>query len=151
MKKILILALLAIMAVGTAQAQIQIGDKKGKTVTVASVRAGFVTIHHNVGKGYWMALRSDNQFEDSLIINLGEDKQSAIKSIESFLTLLETMQKDESVDFNDGRSQFTVDWDTMFGGAILIFNKVGESHAGLYMLCKPDCRSAIKKLEKYTE
>lgn len=98
-----------------------------------------------------MALRSTNQFEDSLIIALGKDKETAIKSIESFLSLLETMGKDESVDFNDGINDFHVSRDTMAGGAILIFSKANESHAGLYMLCKPDCKSAIKKFEKYVE
>lgn len=101
MKKIIITIISAMILMPTmADAQIQV-KKQPKIETIKSLRMGYVTLSKSEDI-YFLSLTSDNQFDKSYVILLGESKEAAIQSLNSLIEISSTITKDDFFEFNDG-------------------------------------------------
>lgn len=146
MKKILILAVLAMMAVGTAQAQIQIGKKNEKVETLGSVRMGAIALKHGFGD-YYITGQTSNQFDDPVILDLGKTIEQARESFDGLLSLYELGNK-ESASFKDanGREWFVIKYGGAGKGSIS-FDCRDEAQAGMFTIHRFEMVSLGKKLK----
>lgn len=78
-----------------AEAQVVV-KKKSTMVELASYRTGIVKLTKHESGRIILSIRSDNQYDDLYLINLGSSKAEAIKSMESLVELASTIKKDES-------------------------------------------------------
>lgn len=116
MKKIIITIISAMILMPTmADAQIQV-KKQPKIETIKSLRMGYVTLSKSEDI-YFLSLTSDNQFDKSYIIYLGESHEAAVGSLNSLIEVASTITKDDSFEFNDGRNDFYI-YRGMFKGEV---------------------------------
>lgn len=146
MKTILILAVMAIMVVGTAQAQIQIGKKNEKVETLGSVRMGAIALKYGFGD-YYITSQTSNQFDDPIIIDLGKTIEQARESFDGLLSLYDLGNK-ESATFKDanGREWFVI----KYGGAgkgSMSFECRDEVQAGMFTMHRFELVNLGKKLK----
>lgn len=107
MKKIIIAIISAMILMPTiAEAQIQV-NKQPKRETIKSLRMGYVTLT-KTEETYFLSMISDNQFDKSYVILLGESKEAAIQSLNSFIEISSTITKDDSFEFNDGIKNYRI-------------------------------------------
>ena len=107
MKKIIIAIISAMILMPTiAEAQIQV-NKQPKRETIKSLRMGYVTLT-KTEETYFLSMISDNQFDKSYVILLGESKETAIQSLNSFIEISSTITKDDSFEFNDGIKNYRI-------------------------------------------
>lgn len=133
-------------------AQIELGEHSSALKRVANIRSGFITIYSKDGAGYYLALNSTNQFEDSLVMRIGANIDEALESAHSFESLFDGLEKGAGVDFKDASDEdFHVSRDVVAMTPCLIFSKKGRRHAGLYIYYISDCRAVIRRLEKMKE
>lgn len=100
MKRVIaIIISLVIMLPIMADAQIK---KTGtyKSETISSARMGIVSLRHD--KSYYLAIRTTNQFDDAMILELGKTKESAIQSLSDLLDILENLQGKETQYIDNG-------------------------------------------------
>ena len=101
MKKIIIAIISVLILMPTmADAQIQV-NKCPKVETIKSIRLGYVTLD-KTEEVYFLSMISDNQFDNSYIIVLGEGKDAATQSLNSLIEISSTITKEDSFEFNDG-------------------------------------------------
>ena len=104
MKKLVII-LIALLSFGAmANAQIQV-THKSSIQTLTSVRLGFISLMTNDGH-FYLSFQTSNQFDDSMIIKLGEDKKEAIETLQSFISIIVSMKKGDSVTINSANKEF---------------------------------------------
>lgn len=146
MKKILILAVLAIMAVGSANAQIQIGKKNDKVETLGSVRMGAISLKYGFGD-YYILGSTTNQFDDPVIINLGKTIDQAKESFAGLLSLYE-LKNGETTTIKDISGH---EWYVgKFGGVgkgPLSFDSNSEVQAGVFTIHRAEMVNLQKKLK----
>ena len=107
MKKIIIAIISAMILMPTiAEAQIQV-NKQPKRETIKSLRMGYVTLT-KTEETYFLSMISENQFDKSYVILLGESKETAIQSLNSFIEISSTITKDDSFEFNDGIKNYRI-------------------------------------------
>lgn len=107
MKKIIIAIISAMILMPTiAEAQIQV-NKQPKRETIKSLRMGYVTLT-KTEQTYFLSMISDNQFDKSYVILLGESKEAAIQSLNSLIEISSTITKDDSFEFNDGIKNYRI-------------------------------------------
>lgn len=107
MKKIIIAIISAmILMPAMADAQIKV-NKQPKRETIKSLRMGYVALT-KTEETYYLTMISDNQFDKSYVILLGEGKDAAIQSINSFIEISSTIKKDDSFEFNDGIKDYRI-------------------------------------------
>lgn len=107
MKKIIIAIISAMILMPTiAEAQIQV-NKQPKRETIKSLRMGYVTLT-KTEETYFLSMISDNQFDKSYVILLGESKEAAIQSLNSLIEISSTITKDDSFEFNDGIKNYRI-------------------------------------------
>lgn len=107
MKKIIIAIISAMILMPTiAEAQIQV-NKQPKRETIKSLRMGYVTLT-KTEQTYFLSMISDNQFDKSYVILLGESKEAAIQSLNSLIEISSTIAKDDSFEFNDGIKNYRI-------------------------------------------
>ena len=107
MKKIIIAIISAMILMPTiAEAQIQV-NKQPKRETIKSLRMGYVTLT-KTEETYFLSMISDNQFDKSYVILLGESKEATIQSLNSLIEISSTITKDDSFEFNDGIKNYRI-------------------------------------------
>lgn len=106
MKKILILFATLIVMPMIAEAQIVVKEKT-KVETIKRLRMGWVSLD-KTGTSYFLCIRSDNQFDDTYTIHLGQSKEDAISSLYTLIELTKTLKKDESVKFDNINEELSI-------------------------------------------
>lgn len=146
MKKILVLAVLAIMAVGSANAQIKIGSKNEKVETLGSVRMGAIALKYGFGD-YYITGQTSNQFDDPIILDLGSTLEQARESFDGLLSLYDLGNK-ETADFKDANGR---EWFVMkVGGAgkgSMSFECRNKAQAGMFTIHRFEMVNLQKKLK----
>ena len=100
MKRILIALIAMMMFCLATEAQIK---KTGsmKTETLVSLRMGVVTLNQSEGS-YYIAMTTTNQFDDAMILKLGDTKESARQSLTDLIDILESLQGNDTEFINNG-------------------------------------------------
>ena len=107
MKKIIIAIISAMILMPTmADAQIKV-NKQPKRETIKSLRMGYVTLS-KTEESYFLSMTSDNQFDHTYVIFLGEGKEAAVQSLNSLIEISSTITKDDSFEFNDGIKDYRI-------------------------------------------
>lgn len=106
MKKIFLLIALALIGI-QAQAQLNVSStvEKGEITEVCTIRSMYSRLMcHN--KSYYIAGRTDNQFDDPFIFTLGQDAESSIQTLKDMLSIIEN--KTEIVNVEQGSKKYTI-------------------------------------------
>ena len=106
MKKILILFATLMMMPVIAEAQIVVKERT-KVETIKKLRMGWVSLD-KTGTSYFLCVRSDNQFDDTYTIHLGQSKEDAIASLNTLIEVAKTLKKDESVKFDNINEELSI-------------------------------------------
>lgn len=141
MKKIFALAIALMTFFPVMNAQISI-NKSTKIETIKNWRMGYVSLTRNDG-WYSLCLRSDNQFDKSYIIVLGE-KEKAEQSLQALIDLASTITKEETVEIENGYQTIRA-----FKGAFkgeLWFK--ADGYAGYGKTAKIELEQVLKTLKK---
>ena len=90
MKKILIAIISMMFMMSIADAQIK---KTGtfQSETISSVRMGIVSLKV-ADDVYYLSFQTTNQFDDIMILKLGQTKESAIQSLQDIIDILDNLQ-----------------------------------------------------------
>lgn len=143
MKKIIITIISAmILMPSMADAQVEI-TKKSKTEILKSLRMGWTTLSVN-DDIYALGLKSDNQFDKHYIIMLGEGKDNAIKSLETFIEIADTIKNGESMEFNNINETIRIS-KGLVKGEIWFKSKY---YAGYGKTSKGELKTLMKALKK---
>ena len=62
-----------------------------KSETIESVRMGIVSLKKAENE-YYLTFKTTNQFDDLMVLKLGDSKESAIQSLQDILEILDTLQ-----------------------------------------------------------
>lgn len=142
MKKIIIAIISAMILMPTmANAQIQ---KTGtfKTQTISSVRLGFVNLRLNDSGMYYLAMKTDNQFDYHMIVKLGYSKEAAIQSLNNLINVLDSLDGKTTQYIYCYGDQFRL-WKLM--GALYIS---ADGYAGSANIGKSELKKFVKVLGK---
>ena len=125
-----------------ADAQIQV-NRQPKRETIKSLRMGCVSLY-KTEESYFLSMTSDNQFDKSYVILLGESKEAAAESLQSLIEMSSTITKDESFEFNDGIKDYSI-----FRGTFKseVWFK-GDGHAGYGKTSTAELNTLLKALTK---
>ena len=123
-----------------AEAQIQV-KKQPKIETIKSLRMGYVELCKSE-EVHFLALRSDNQFDDSYVIFLGPNRKAAIESLKSLIEVASTITKDDSFEFNDGNRDYHIYRGT-FKSEVWF---KGKGHAGYGKTSTAELNTLLKAL-----
>lgn len=141
MKRILIAIIAAMILMPTmADAQIQV-EKHPKIEKIKSARFGVIDLK-KMGDSYYIALSSSNRYDDPYIINLGDDKQSTINSLNSLIEICETITNEDTFEFNDGVNDFLVFRGTVKGELWIR----SDGYAGHGIILKSDLNSFLRAM-----
>ena len=100
MKKIIIAIISAMILIPTmSDAQIQV-NKQPKREIIKSLRMGGVSLW-KTGESYYLGIYSNNKFDKTYVIFLGEGKDAATESINSFIEISSNITKDDQFEFSD--------------------------------------------------
>jgi hypothetical protein len=124
-----------------ADAQIQ---KTGtfKTTTLASVRMGFVNLKLSGDGTYYLAMKTTNQFDDYMILKLGENKESAIQSLNDLVGIFDSLNGEASQYIQNGYGRELRLWKLM-GGLYLS----SDGYAGDANIGKGELKKFIKAIK----
>lgn len=100
MKKLLLIVIALITFVPMTNAQIQ---KKSSTKkeTIISLRMGYMTLIVSDGY-YYLTMLTTNQFDDAMILKLGNSKESAMQSLTDLIEIASTIETSECVEIDNG-------------------------------------------------
>lgn len=149
MKKLLFIALMAMFTL-PSMAQIQISTQKSKAEIVTKFRGGTQALAHSEHSGYSLWLNTDNQFDEVFTINLGDDEDAAIESIDGLLYLINNSKKGETTAFNDNAGVETfVTFDVFMGGKVLWFSR--DNYAGRSSITSKELEKLKKEIAERKE
>lgn len=89
-----------------ADAQIVV-SKKPSFETLVNLRMGWVSLN-KYDDTYLLILRSDNQFDDPYIIQLGENETEAKQSLETLIEVASTIGRDDAMAFQSGTKEYRI-------------------------------------------
>lgn len=142
MKKIIIAIISAMILMPTmADAQIQ---KTGtlKTKTLSSVRMGVVNLKLNENGTYYLAMKTTNQFDDYMILKLGENKESAIQSLNDLLDIFDSLKGESTQYIQNGYGRELRLWKVM--GALYMSS---DGYAGDANIGKGELKKFINAIK----
>lgn len=144
MKRLLFLAVLAIMAVTASYGQIVVEDSPKPTYEeLASVRYGFASFAKY--KGYKVVLKSTDKNDLFIYISVGNTKEDAAASLSSLAKLFDSLGEGGSRKITDNAgNEYLV---SILGGRMLV-EEVGIKYKGYHLLERGDCDAFLKALNK---
>lgn len=140
MKKIIALAIALMALAPVMDAQIQKTDSFS-TKVVTSVRTGFVKLMHS--NDYFLAMNTTNQFDDAVLIKLGNDKETAIQTLNDLIGILESLKGNDMQYIKNGYNEELCLY--KIGTALCAKQK---GNAGYANVGKGELQKFIKALEK---
>ena len=143
MKKLLVIVLALLPALCAAQIT-GVTTKGSPAKTVVSFHGNNSLELTESGK-YCLMLQSTNKLDDYTVVWLGDNKESAIATLEGLLGILESLEKDGSAEFDtmDGKRHYRVVKHDKFN---LDFRSDGV--AGNVWLASMEINKVIKALRK---
>ena len=112
-----------------------------KSETIKSLRMGVVSLKVADGE-YYISFKTTNQFDDSMILKLGETKESAIQSIQDIIDILDSLQGNETQYIDNG-----------YGREFRLFKVMGalyiaaDGYAGNGNASKGELKKLLKSLQ----
>lgn len=97
MKKLLLAIAMMLLTIG-ASAQISNVKTQDAIKTISKFRAGVCSLNQH-GDVFYLILKSTNKFDDSVIVYLGEGKDSAVQTLKDLQELHKSMEKGDFADF----------------------------------------------------
>lgn len=144
MKKIFLLIALALIGI-QAQAQLNVSStvEKGEITEVCTIRSMYSRLMCHNGS-YYIAGRTDNQFDDPFIFTLGQDAESSIQTLKDMLSIIEN--KTEIVNVEQGSKRYTISLLKMVGRYYLGIKQ--EGLAGDFNITIKEMEKCIKKIKE---
>ena len=142
MKKIVMIVIsMMILLPNALNAQIK---KTGsfKAETIASVRMGVVNLRKAEGD-FYLAMQTTNQFDDAMILKLGDTKESALQSLNDLVDIMESLQGSEMQQIDNGYGTNFRLWKDL---GTLYFS--ADGYAGNGNIAKFELKKFIKALQK---
>ena len=142
MKKILMLAVLAIMAVSASYGQIVVEDSPKPTYEeLASVRYGFASFANY--KGYKVVLKSTDKSDLYIYISVGNTAEEAAASLSTLAKLFDSVGEGGSRKITDNAgTEYLI---SILGGRMLV-KEVGIKYKGYHLLERGDCDAFLKAI-----
>ena len=147
MKKILSILIALVTFAGIADAQISIKKSDiGKGKQVATLAMSWSWIYQD-GDGYFLDMKSDNQYDDHFLLHLGKTKDECVESLNSLLELANTIGETDRFNIDNGAGEvFDVTQYKAIGMKGLRFH--GEGYAGTSYLTPNNLNKALKWIQK---
>lgn len=142
MKKIIVAIICLMMLPIMADAQIQ---KKSttKTETLLSLRMGYMKLTLSDGK-YVIRMLTTNQFDDALILKIGETKESAIQSLNDLMEICTTITGQDCVRIDNGYGRELRFYKGAMGGVTIH----ADGYAGYVNTAKSEFKKMLDQLVK---
>ena len=141
MKKIIIAIISAMILMPTmADAQIQ---KKSttKTETILSLRMGYINLRLSEGT-YFIAMLTTNQFDDAMLLKLGDTKESAVQSLNDLIEISSNITGQECVRIDNGYGRELRFYKGVMGGVSIN----ADGYAGSVNTAKSEFKKMRDKL-----
>lgn len=143
MKKIIIAIISAMILMPTmVDAQIQ---KKSttKTETLLSMRMGYMNLKYSEGT-YFITMLTTNQFDDAMVLKLGNSKDSAIQSLNDLIDISSNISGKECVRIDNGYGRELRFYKGTMGGVTIM----ADGYAGVVNTAKSEFKKCLNKLQK---
>jgi hypothetical protein len=141
MKKIIIAVISALLFTTMAEAQIQ-KTSSYQSETIASARMGVVQLKYD--GDFFLVLTTSNQFDKPMLLKLGDNKESALLSLNDLLDLADSLQGTEMQSIDNGYEKELTISKSM---GSLAFQARG--YAGIAYLSAGEIKKFAKKLQAY--
>lgn len=112
-------------------AQIKIGAKHDASIDIASARVNTIILRYGYGNFYLVG-KTNNRFDDPVIITLGSDTDKAISAFDSFLSLYEYADGEWVALADANNTKYLVFKHGKAGKGYLSFQEQGEAQAGFF-------------------
>lgn len=143
MKKIIIAIISAMILMPTmAEAQIQ-KKSTSKTETLLSLRMGYMNLKYSEGT-YFLTMLTTNQFDDAMILKIGETKESAIQSLNDLMEICTTITGQDCVRIDNGYGRELRFYKGAMGGVTI----QADGYAGYVNTAKSEFKKMLNKLVK---
>ena len=146
MKKIIICTILCMLcAVSNAQLVVKY-ESTDKTEKVCSVRPTYSHVLYNTELGYTLFINSSNRFDDPFSISLGEDKETAIETLNLLINVGENSNK---ISANSSNELLNIRGESYMGIKAIFIS--GNKHAGDCSLNVSELKKVVTKVQNYKE
>lgn len=143
MKKILI-AIITSMILMPIMADAQIQKKSTtKTETLLSLRMGYMNLKLSEGM-YFITMLTTNQFDDAMLLKLGDTKESAIQSLNDLMEITSSISGQECVRIDNGFGRELRFYKGAMGGVSIN----ADGYAGTVNTAKSEFKKMRDKLMK---
>lgn len=147
MKKIISIALSLVLFAGIADAQISIKKSSLETPKQMTTLTMSWSWIYQANDSYFIVMKSDNQFDESFWLMIGESKDECLESLSSLLELADTIGETERFEIGNGMGEnFTATHYKAMGTNGLKFS--GQGHAGTGYINTNNLNKAVKWIEK---
>lgn len=147
MKRYLLILLALVTFAGIADAQISIKKSdtgKAKQETTLSMSWSWI---YSADNSYFIVMKSDNQFDDSFWLKMGETQEECIETINSLLELCKTIGESDRYEIDNGAGEtFDVTQYKALGATGIRFH--GDGYAGSAFLLASNLNKALKWIQK---
>ena len=144
MRRILTIIIALVTLAGVADAQISV-KRSDKATQVATLSMSWAWLYQQDG-GYYLVMKSDNQFDDSFWLKIGETKEECLESLNSLLELCGTIGEADRFDIGGGGETLDVTQYKAMGAKGLRFH--GKGRAGTGYILPAHLTKAVKWIEK---
>lgn len=145
MKKIVIFIIAIIMIPMMADAQIT-KKRTSTTETIVSLRMGNMNLKKS-GTTYFLAMGTDNQFDDYMLLILGDDTESAVQSLNDMIEICETITAQDNVVIDNGYGRELRIYKGVMGGISIN----ADGYAGSVNTAKSEFRKMRDKLSSVSK
>ena len=143
MKKIFI-AIITAMILMPIMADAQIQKKSTtKTETLLSLRMGYMNLKLSEGM-YFITMLTTNQFDDAMLLKLGDTKESAIQSLNDLMEITSSISGQECVRIDNGFGRELRFYKGAMGGVSIN----ADGYAGTVNTAKSEFKKMRDKLMK---
>lgn len=132
MKRLLFFVVGLLFAIPTF-AQIKIGAKHDASIDIASARVNTIILRYGYGDFYIVG-KTNNRFDDPVIITLGSDTDKALSAFDSFLSLYEYADGEWVALADADNTKYLVYKHGKAGKGSLSFKAQGEAQAGFFAI-----------------
>lgn len=114
-----------------------------KTETILSLRMGCMNLKLSEGT-YYISMLTTNQFDDAMLLKLGNSKESAIQSLNDLIEISSNISGQECVKIDNGYGREL----RIYKGAMGGISIHADGYAGCVNTAKSEFRKMLDKLKK---
>lgn len=141
MKKIIILIIAIMMMPSMANAQIQ-KKEKTKTETIVSLRMGCMNLKRQKNT-LFLSMKTTNQFDDMMILKLGDSVDSAIQSLNDLIDICETITGQDCISIDNGYGREI----RIYKGAMGGISISADGYAGEVNTAKSEFKRILREIQ----